>query len=62
MDRGAWQATVHGVARVGYDLATKEKENNASVYLVPGSVACTSLALCHLIHTTTLQGGYCKEN
>ena len=26
MDRGAWQATVHGVARVGHDLATKERE------------------------------------
>ena len=24
MDRGAWQATVHGVARVGYDLVTKQ--------------------------------------
>ena len=23
MDRGDWQATVHVVARVGYDLATK---------------------------------------
>ena len=23
MDRGAWQATVHGVARVGHDLVTK---------------------------------------
>ena len=23
MERGAWQATVHGVARVGHDLATK---------------------------------------
>ena len=23
MDRGAWQATVHGVARMGYDLVTK---------------------------------------
>ena len=23
MDRRAWQATVHGVAKVGYDLATK---------------------------------------
>ena len=23
MDKGAWQATVHGVARVGYDSATK---------------------------------------
>ena len=24
MDRGAWQATVHGVARVGHYLATKQ--------------------------------------
>ena len=23
MDRGAWQATVYGVARVGHDLVTK---------------------------------------
>ena len=23
MDRGAWRATFHGIARVGYDLATK---------------------------------------
>ena len=23
MDRGAWQATVYGVARVGHDLAIK---------------------------------------
>ena len=23
MDRGAWQATVHGVTRVGHDLAIK---------------------------------------
>ena len=24
MDRGAWQAAVHGVARVGHDLPTKQ--------------------------------------
>ena len=23
MDRGAWQATLHGVARVGHNLVTK---------------------------------------
>ena len=23
MDRGAWRTTVHGVARIGHDLATK---------------------------------------
>ena len=26
MDRGAWQATVHGVTRVGHDLVTEERE------------------------------------
>ena len=25
MDRGTWQATVHGVTRVGHDLATKPR-------------------------------------
>ena len=24
MDRGAWQATVHGVTKVGHDLAAKK--------------------------------------
>ena len=26
MDRGVWQATVHGVTRVGHDIVTKERE------------------------------------
>ena len=26
MDRGAWQATVHGVAKVGHDLETKQQQ------------------------------------
>ena len=26
MGRGAWQATVHGVARVGHDLVTKPRK------------------------------------
>ena len=26
MDGGAWPATVHGIARVGRDLVTKERE------------------------------------
>ena len=29
MDRGAWQATVHGIARVGDDLATKPPPSHA---------------------------------
>ena len=30
MDRGAWPATVHGVTRVGHDLATKPPNYNHS--------------------------------
>ena len=30
MDRGAWWAMVHGVARVGHDLAAKERERGLS--------------------------------
>ena len=26
MDRGAWQATVHGISRVGPDLVTKSPQ------------------------------------
>ena len=32
MDRGAWQATVHGVTRVGHDLATKPPPPHISYY------------------------------
>ena len=33
MARGAWQATVHGVARVGHNLATKP--TNQPTYVTP---------------------------
>ena len=29
MDRGAWQATVHGVTRVGHDLVTKQHKHHS---------------------------------
>ena len=32
MDRGAWQATVLGVTRVGHDVATKERERENGAY------------------------------
>ena len=36
MDRGAWQAIVHGVTRVGHVLATKPPpQNNAFKALSP---------------------------
>ena len=34
MDRGAWQATVHGVARVGHDLATKPPPNQIHMHRI----------------------------
>jgi len=37
MDRGAWQATVHGVARVGHDLATKPPPPPPPPLLAPAS-------------------------
>ena len=27
LDRGAWRATVHGVAKIGQDLATKQQQH-----------------------------------
>ena len=32
MDRGAWQATVHGVTRVGYGLATISSSSSSRTY------------------------------
>jgi len=42
MDRGAWQATVHGVTRVGHDLATKERErfSDSSGFRRVGTSSC----------------------
>ena len=36
MDRGAWQATVHGVARVGHDLAAKPPPQPINNMIVSG--------------------------
>ena len=39
MDRGAWEAPVHGVARVGHDLATKSPPQ--CVYVNPKLSICS---------------------
>ena len=31
MDRGAWQATVHGVTRFGHNLVTKPRSANTAI-------------------------------
>ena len=45
MDRGAWQAMVHGVARTGHDLVTKppSPEHKNRFYLLGGSRVKRSL-------------------
>ena len=39
MDRGAWHATVHGVAkRVGHNLATKQQQQNRHSKKIDGII------------------------
>ena len=47
MDRGAWQATVHGIPRVRHDLVTKSPPNQLN-FLYDR----TSLLLCIIVHHT----------
>ena len=37
MDRGTWQAIVHGVARVRHDLAIKKRERERNLFNEIGS-------------------------
>ena len=46
MDRGAWRATVHEVARVGHNLATKQ------LCLYMCTCVCTCVCVCACIHAT----------
>ena len=46
IDRGAWQATVHGVARVGQDLATKPSFCGQTLVYTAATAAAKSLQLC----------------
>ena len=39
MDRGAWQAIVHGVARVGHDLVTKPTPSESYTQLLQNALA-----------------------
>ena len=52
MDRGAWQATVHGVTRSWHDLATKQRF--FSVCHVRGMVLSSLYTLTDLVGPITL--------
>ena len=51
MDRGAWQATVHGVTRVGHDLATKPPPIYYSCFL-PSHLHSSNKLVEHLLCTS----------
>ena len=40
MDRGAWQATVHGVAKSGHNLMTKQQQQQPFVFQKLTSNTC----------------------
>ena len=40
MDRGAWWATVHGLQRVGHDLATKQQQPSSYLIKCPSAWIC----------------------
>ena len=42
MDRGVWHATVHGVTRVGHDLATKQPPPPKESYYFWGEISIPS--------------------
>ena len=42
MDRGAWQAAAHGVARVGHDLALNQHHHTIERVLKPKKVGFKS--------------------
>ena len=61
MDRGAWQATIHGVSRVGPDLATKppQLELGHEEGMMPGKgenkILNTQLLMSHQIFLSFLE-------
>ena len=63
-DRGAWQATVHGVARVGHDLATKPPlySNSLSFQYVQDFTLSTEGKVVHTEFTVKWGTHKCIEN
>ena len=61
MDRGAWRAAVHGIARVGYDLVTLpsppiSRQTWGLECVVPSGRGSDSTALSHGTRPPTAQG------
>ena len=52
MDRGAWQAIVHGVTRAGHDLVTKPPTTTTinNILLFDRMLLCDSLSVIYLVY------------
>ena len=48
MDRGTWQATVHGVARVGHNLVTKPSQKSTNL-IIPRVIGLIIYKNTHII-------------
>ena len=57
MDRGAWWATVHGVARIGHDLAAKTYQTILICNLTMDTHHQTSVQT-HRMHVTKSEPSY----
>ena len=55
MDREAWQATVHGVTRVGHDLVTKQHKHHSFTWGNHSS-GCRKNSTGRRVETTTAKG------
>ena len=61
MDGGAWQATVHGVTRVGHDLATKPSPSIMHVPFLPAFLYPTSLLNIYCVPASGSNPGAFRE-
>ena len=58
MDRGAWQVTVHGVAWVGHNWATKHRDTSTTaarspLSISPGRYRCSPKGTCKNAHSSS---------
>ena len=61
IDRGAWWATVHGIARVGHDWATKPPTTTIHHRFTISAISFLSFFLsCHIMWRVGLNSGPCS--
>ena len=61
MDRGAWQATVHGVVRVGHDLATKPPPGFQSIIVSDSNIQLKNIYILLFLKSTTQSLGFIQD-